>query len=234
VTLNIDGLECGYGKLRVLRGVTLRVGDESVGLFGPNGAGKTTLINAVMGMLRPQAGSIRFGDRDIAGMKTHEVARCGIALVPQERELFPAMSVADNLELGAAYIPGAAEGAEAQLELVFSLFPVLRDRYRQRTGTMSGGQQRQVAIGRALMAKPRLLILDEPSLGLQPSIVAEVFERLGELKRSLSILVTEQNVRESLRSVDRGYVLENGSIAIEGDAESLKENPHVIASYLGL
>ena len=232
--LEIEGLECGYGKLSVLRGVTLRIGKESVGLFGPNGAGKTTLINAVMGIVKVRGGSVRFEGRDLAGLKTHEAARAGIALVPQERELFPGMSVADNLELGAAYIPGAREAAARQLDLVFGLFPVLKERYRQIAGTMSGGQQRQVAIGRALMASPKLLILDEPSLGLQPSIVAEVFEKLSELKKSLSILVTEQNVRESLRSIDRGYVLENGSVVLEGAAEDLKENPHVMASYLGL
>lgn len=232
--LEIEGLECGYGKLSVLRGVTIRVGGESVGLFGPNGAGKTTLIGAIMGMVKIRGGSLRFRGRDISGLKTYEAARAGIALVPQERELFPGMSVADNLELGAAYVPGAREKAERQLELVFGLFPALKERYRQTAGTMSGGQQRQVAIGRALMASPRLLILDEPSLGLQPSIVGEVFEKLAELKKSLSILVTEQNVRESLRSVDRGYVLENGSIVLEGAAEDLKGNPHVLASYLGL
>jgi len=232
--LTIEKLECGYGRLPVLRGVSLEVGGESVGLFGPNGAGKTTLIAAVMGMVKVRSGRILFDGNDIAGMKTHEIARAGIALVPQERELFPGMSVADNLELGAAYIPRAREIVDTQLEMVLGLFPILRERYRQLAGTMSGGQQRQVAIGRALMANPRLLILDEPSLGLQPSIVSEVFEKLGQLKKSVSVLVTEQNVRESLRAVDRGYVLENGSIALQDSAEGLAHNPHVINSYLGL
>jgi branched-chain amino acid transport system ATP-binding protein len=232
--LKIENLECGYGKLPVLRKVSIEIGSESVGLFGPNGAGKTTLIAAIMGMVKVKGGSITFNGADITGLKTHEVARAGIALVPQERELFPQMSVADNLELGAAYIPAAQGHEEEQLELVFKLFPVLKDRYRQLAGTMSGGQQRQVAIGRALMARPSLLILDEPSLGLQPSIVAEVFEKLGDLKKSISVLVTEQNVRESLRAIDRGYVLENGAIAIEDSAEGLKGNPHVISSYLGI
>jgi branched-chain amino acid transport system ATP-binding protein len=232
--LEIDNLETGYGKLRVLQGVRIEVGTESVGLFGPNGAGKTTLINTVMGMNRAWKGSIRFDGREINGLSTHEVARAGIALVPQERELFPGMTVADNLELGAAYIPHARGIMSKQLDLVLALFPILKERYHQLAGTMSGGQQRQVAIARALMANPKLLILDEPSLGLQPSIVAEVFEKLSELKKSVAILVTEQNVRESLRSIDRGYVLENGSVVITGSAAELKGNPHVIASYLGI
>jgi branched-chain amino acid transport system ATP-binding protein len=232
--LTIENLECGYGKLPVLRGVSLTVGAESVGLFGPNGAGKTTLIAAVMGMVKTRSGSITFDGKSLTGLRTHEIARAGIALVPQERELFPGMSVADNLELGAAYIPRARDETERLLDNVLALFPILKERFRQLAGTMSGGQQRQVAIARALMANPKLLILDEPSLGLQPSIVAEVFERLSTLKKEVSILVTEQNVRESLRSVDRGLVLENGSIVIEGSAAELAGNPHVIRSYLGL
>jgi branched-chain amino acid transport system ATP-binding protein len=214
--------------------VSITVGRESVGLFGPNGAGKTTLINAVMGILRPFAGAVESDGRDLTALKTWEIARSGIALVPQERELFPGMSVADNLDLGAAHIPHARDRIEGQREIVLGLFPILRERWRQPVGTMSGGQQRMVAIARALMADPRLLILDEPSLGLQPSIVSEVFEKLAQLKTRVSILVTEQNVRESLRAVDRGYVLENGAVALEDSAEGLSRNPHVIRAYLGV
>ncbi len=232
--LQIRELEVSYGRIPVLRGVSLTVGNESVGLFGPNGAGKTTLINAIMGFLRPRAGTATVDGQDLTALRTHQIARAGIALVPQERELFPGMSVGDNLELGAVYIPRARAVMEKQRESVLGLFPVLRERYRQLAGTLSGGQQRMVAIGRALMANPRLLILDEPSLGLQPSIVSEVFEKLAQLKATVSILVTEQNVRESLRAVDRGYVLENGSIALQDSAEGLSNNPHVIASYLGI
>jgi branched-chain amino acid transport system ATP-binding protein len=232
--LELDKLETGYGKLGVLRGVDLSVGAESVGLFGPNGAGKTTLINTIMGLQKPWKGFVKFDGKDIGGLPTHEIARGGIALVPQERELFPGMSVADNLELGAAYIPRAKDIVDKQLELVFGLFPILKERYRQLAGTMSGGQQRMVAVGRALMANPRLLILDEPSLGLQPSIVAEVFEKLTLLKKTISILVTEQNVRESLKAIDRGYVLENGAVVLEGSAELIGSDPHVLKSYLGL
>ncbi|MCX8014156.1 MAG: ATP-binding cassette domain-containing protein, partial [Rectinema sp.] len=166
--------------------------------------------------------------------ETFRIARMGVALVPQERELFPGMSVEDNLVLGAAYIPHAREETTSQLDYVYSLFPILKERRAQLAGTMSGGQQRMLAIGRALMSKPRLLILDEPSLGLQPSIVAEVFEVLKSLKKSISILVTEQNVRESLRAIDRGYVLENGRIVLEDSAEGLAHNPYVIKSYLGI
>ncbi len=232
--LKILNLDCGYGRMKVLDGVDFEVGAESVGLFGPNGAGKSTLISAIMGMVKPWKGSIELDGRRIEGTDTYAIARMGVALVPQERELFPGMSVEDNLMLGAAYIPHAKDHIPDQMEQVFSLFPILKERRTQYAGTMSGGQQRMLAIGRALMSKPRLLILDEPSLGLQPSIVAEVFEVLKRLKSSVSILVTEQNVRESLRAIDRGYVLENGRIVLEDSAEGLKTNPYVIKSYLGL
>ncbi len=232
--LKIQGLECGYGRMKVIEGVHLEVGAESVGLFGPNGAGKTTLICAVMGMIKAWGGSIELDGRRIEGTETHLIARMGVALVPQERELFPGMSVEDNLLLGAAYIPNAKGKTAEQIGKVFTLFPILKERRKQLAGTMSGGQQRMVAIGRALMSDPKLLILDEPSLGLQPSIVAEVFEVLKELKKTVSILVTEQNVRESLKAIDRGYILENGKIAIEDSAEGLRTNPHVLKSYLGI
>ncbi len=232
--LRIQNLDCGYGRMKVIDGVDFEVGAESVGLFGPNGAGKSTLIGAVMGMVKPWKGSIELDGQRIDGADTYAIARMGVALVPQERELFPGMSVYDNLVLGAAYIPHAKDDIPTQLEKVFTLFPILKERRTQCAGTMSGGQQRMLAIGRALMSKPRLLILDEPSLGLQPSIVAEVFEVLKRLKSSVSILVTEQNVRESLKAIDRGYVLENGRIVLKDCAEGLKTNPYVIKSYLGI
>jgi branched-chain amino acid transport system ATP-binding protein len=232
--LKITDLECGYGRMKVLQSVSLEVGAESVGLFGPNGAGKTTLIGAVMGLNKVWSGAIEFDEKRVEGMETHVMARMGVALVPQERELFPGMSVQDNLILGAAYIPHAKDRIPEQMDKVFALFPILKERSKQLAGTMSGGQQRMVAIGRALMSNPKLLILDEPSLGLQPSIVAEVFEVLKELKKTVSILVTEQNVRESLRAIDRGYVLENGKIVIQDTAQGLKTNPYVLKSYLGI
>ncbi len=232
--LEINNLNCYYGKLHVIRDLSIKIDDESVGLFGPNGAGKTTLINAVLGMVKPQTGNIIFNGTDITGSETHEVARGGIALVPQERELFPALSVYENLELGAAFIPHAKDHTAEMLEEVYGVFPILKERAAQLAGTMSGGQQRQLAIGRALMSKPKLLILDEPSLGLQPSIVSELFSILKEMKDRVSILVTEQNVKESLRAVDRGYVIENGSVVLEKTADMLGDDPHVIKAYLGI
>jgi len=232
--LKLESISCSYGKLRVINNVSMIIKNESVGVFGPNGAGKTTLINALMGLLPVQSGKITYNEEDITKSKTHEIARKGIAMVPQERELFPWMSVEDNLELGGVFVPRAKDVLEERLDFVFQMFPILRERSAQMAATMSGGQQRMLAIGRALMANPELLILDEPTLGLQPSIVSELFDKLGELKKVLSILVTEQNVRESLRSIDRGYVLENGNIVIEDTAVGLAKNPKVIESYLGL
>ncbi len=232
--LTIENLSCGYGRIEVIRNMNLEVGAESVGLFGPNGAGKTTLINALMGFVKPSAGRITFNGRDITGLEPHNVARMGIALVPQERELFPLMTVRDNLELGCLYIPGKEAGLEERIERVFAVYPILKERQKQLAGTMSGGQQRQLAIGRAIMADPKLLILDEPSLGLQPNLVSDLYGKLTEMKSRVSILVTEQNVRESLKAVDRGYVMEHGGIAITGSAEELKKDPHVVRVYLGL
>lgn len=232
--LTIENLTSGYGKLTILRDLSMIIDKESVGLFGPNGAGKTTLINAVLGINPGWSGKITFHGEDITGLPTHEVAKRGIALVPQERELFPTLSVRENLELGASFIPHAKGVIPETLEEVYSLFPILKERDAQLAGTMSGGQQRMLAIGRALMAKPKLLILDEPSLGLQPSIVNELFTILQDMKSKVAVLVTEQNVRESLRAVDRGYVLENGDIAMEGPADKLANDPHVLEAYLGI
>ena len=232
--IDIQNINCYYGKLHVLRDLSLSIGNEAVGLFGPNGAGKTTLINSILSMLKPVSGHILFNGEDITVCETHTIAQKGISLVPQERELFPEMTVYENLELGSAFIPKVKHRLSERLDFVYSLFPILKDRTKQHAGTMSGGQQRMLAIGRALMADPELLILDEPSLGLQPSIVSELFEKIAEMKKDISVLVTEQNVRESLKSVDRGYVLENGQIALEDTAEGLKSNPHVVKAYLGI
>lgn len=232
--LRIENLNCYYGKLHVLRDVSLEVGNETVALLGPNGAGKTTLINAIMGLMKPANGDIVFDDESLLGRKTHEISRMGIALVPQERELFPLMSVADNLLSGAAYNPRAVDGMEEQQERVFGLFPILKERMKQLAGTLSGGQQRMLAVGRALMSSPKLLVLDEPSLGLQPSLVTELFDRLAEMRGEVSVLVTEQNVKASLRIADRGYVLENGSVVMQDAADKLKNDPHLVKSYLGL
>jgi branched-chain amino acid transport system ATP-binding protein len=232
--LSIRNLKTGYGRIKVLHDLSMEVDQGVIGLFGPNGAGKTTLINAVLGMNRTEAGSILFDKEEIQNRPTHEIVRSGIALVPQERELFPLMTVMENLIVGAQQIEHARDRVEESLAEVFSHFPILKEREKQLAGTLSGGQQRMLAVGRALMARPRLLILDEPSLGLQPSIVHDLFTVLSEMKAGVTILLTEQNVRESLRIVDRGYVLENGSIVLSGTAQELANNPEIERSYLGL
>lgn len=232
--LELRGINSYYGKMHVLFDLSMSVGEESVALFGPNGAGKTTLIATIVGMVKPRSGEILLDGEPIAGLATHEIARLGISLVPQERELFPFMSVGDNLKAGADYLQAARGKSRAQLDLVLSLYPVLANRLKQAAGTLSGGEQRMLAIGRALMASPKLLILDEPSLGLQPSLVTDLYRKLAEMKGRIAILVTEQNVRASLKAVERGYVLENGRIAFEDTAEGLRHNPHVVKSYLGV
>jgi branched-chain amino acid transport system ATP-binding protein len=223
-----------YGKLHILWDLSVEIGQESVGLFGPNGAGKTTLINTILGLVRPAGGDLLFDGESLSSLDTHERVRLGIGVVPQERELFPLMTVLENLRSGAANIPRARGKMQAQMELVLDLFPVLKDRFKQLAGTMSGGQQRMLAIGRALMADPRLLILDEPSGGLQPSLVAELYQRLREIKKAVAVLVAEQNVRQCLKAIDRGYVIENGRITMQDSAAALADNDHVRRSYLGL
>jgi branched-chain amino acid transport system ATP-binding protein len=232
--LTIKNAKAGYGKMQVLNDISLEVGRGSVALIGPNGAGKTTLINTILGLVPLTEGKITFDFKDVTTRPTHERVRMGISLVPQERELFPFMSVYENLVVGGENTPRGRDDIEESLDYVHGIFPILKERHGQLAGTMSGGQQRMLAVGRALMARPKLLILDEPSLGLQPSIVHELFDILTEMKERVSILVTEQNVRESLRSVDRGYVLENGKIVLEGSAAELASNPEVEKAYLGL
>jgi branched-chain amino acid transport system ATP-binding protein len=232
--LSVSDLDHYYGKAHVLRKLSLEIGEESVGLFGPNGAGKTTLVNAIVGLVRPKAGKITFDGRSLLRLPTHRVIRAGIAVVPQERELFPFMSVLANLEAGAAYVPRARGHMASSLDAAYRMFPLLKERARQLAGTLSGGEQRMLAIGRALMSSPKLLILDEPSLGLQPTLVTELFRTVREISTSMSILMAEQNVRQSLKAVDRGYVIENGEIALEGDSSTLLDNDHVRRAYLGL
>jgi len=232
--LTVRDIDCGYGRLQVLRQLSLEVADGAVGIFGPNGAGKTTLINAILGINPVRSGAIEFEGRPIHNTPTHQIVHSGISVVPQERELFPGMTVLENLRIGAEQVPSARDAVDETLELVFGYFPILRERTKQAAGTLSGGQQRMLAVGRALMARPRLLMLDEPSLGLQPSIVHELFSILQEMKERVTVLVAEQNVRECLRIVDRGYVLENGKIVLSGAADELARNPEVERSYLGL
>lgn len=231
---SVENVNIFYGKLHILWDLSLQIGDESVGLFGPNGAGKTTLINTILGLVRPTSGEITLDGENLLQLETHEIIRRGIAVVPQERELFPRMTVMENLRSGVSYIPRARGKTQERLAFVFEIFPVLKDRLKQHAGTLSGGEQRMLAIGRALMADPKLLVLDEPSGGLQPSLVSILFQRLKEIKKEVSILVAEQNVRQCLKAIDRGYVIENGRITMEDYAEGLAGNDHVRRSYLGL
>ncbi len=234
--LDINNLEVSYGKIQVIWDLTMNIQDnEAVGIFGPNGAGKSTLIKAIIGLASNKKGSIKFNDEEINQLATHEVVKKGIALVPQKRELFPLMTVKENLKLGAAYIPDARKKTDHNLEFIYNIFPILKEREKQLAGTMSGGQQRMLAVGRALMSNPKLLILDEPSVGLQPSLVTDLFKKLNQIKKeNVSVLLAEQNVRQGLKVIDRGYVLENGKIELEDDVEGLSNNEHIQKSYLGI
>jgi len=232
--LSLKNINLFYGKLHILWDLSLEVGKESVGLFGPNGAGKTTLINVVLGLVRPASGEIQFDGGSLRSLETYQRIRRGISVVPQERELFPLMTVVENLRAGAAYIPGAKARIQEDLDFVFGIFPALRERIKQPAGTLSGGGQRMLAIGRALMADPKMLILDEPSCGLQPSLVSDLFRRLKEIKAKVSLLIAEQNVRQCLKAIDRGYVIENGRLVMEQNAHDLAGNDHIRRSYLGL
>ena len=232
--LEVKNLNVFYDKLQILWDLSMQVGDESVGLFGPNGAGKTTLIYTILGLVKPVSGEITLGGESLLKMETDKIIKLGISIVPQDRDLFPIMTVEENLRAGNAYIPRARKKYRERLDFVFEIFPALKGRLMQPAGSLSGGQQRMVAIGRALMADPKVLILDEPSAGLQPSLVTEVFHRLKDIKKSVSILVTEQNVRQALKAIDRGYILENGKIAMADTAQNLAGNDHIRKSYLGI
>ncbi len=234
--LEIDGLDHCYGRHRALHDVSIRVRNgEVVAILGANGAGKTTLLNAIAGLLRPSGGSIRFRGNELIGLSAHRIVEQGIATVTETRRLFGPMSVIENLSLG-AFTHAARETAPAQLAQVFELFPRLAQRRRQAVRTMSGGEQQMVAVGRALMARPSLLLLDEPSLGLAPLIATELFAALERIARAgdTSILMVEQNARRALKMADRGYLLALGRIVGEGSAQSLAQDKAVAESYLGL
>jgi branched-chain amino acid transport system ATP-binding protein len=234
--LKLQAVDIYYGDIQALWQVSLHVGEgELVAVVGSNGAGKSTILKAISGLIRPRSGSVEFEGKRIDGLGPDRIVRAGISMVPEGRELFPRMSVRENLELGAAYIQGARARAARSLEHVHELFPVLAQRAGQLAGTLSGGEQQMVAIGRALMARPRLLIMDEPSLGLAPLMVEEVFRAALRVNREgVTVILVEQNVRQSLRFAHRGYVLENGRIVMEGTGKELSENRHVKEAYLGL
>jgi branched-chain amino acid transport system ATP-binding protein len=234
--LEVRALGHAYGRHEALHEVSVRVGDgEAVAILGANGAGKTTLLNSVAGLVRPRQGSIRFRDTELIGRAADEIVELGIATVPENRRLFDPMTVMENLSLG-AYIARARPAAAATLERVFDLFPRLAERRHQPVRTMSGGERQMVAIGRALMAQPSLLLLDEPSLGLSPRLSGELFAALARIAREskVSILLVEQNARRALALADRAYLLALGRIVGEGPAKDLARDSAVARSYLGL
>ncbi|MBI4729203.1 MAG: ABC transporter ATP-binding protein [Acidobacteria bacterium] len=232
--LDVRGIHVGYGAVRALRGVTLSVGPgEMVSLLGANGAGKTTTLRAISGMIAPQQGEILFDGRPIHEMPAHEVVRLGIAHMPEGRELFPTLTVEENLRFG--YLPRRKEPGYAEdLERSYTLFPRLQERRRQAAGTMSGGEQQMLAMARALMSRPRLLLIDELSLGLAPIIVDLLFETLDGVNRSgTAALIVEQFVHMALGHTRRAYVLAKGTVALEGASRELRDHPQLLASYLG-
>ena len=233
--LRLDGIQVGYGDMTAVHEASLEVREgETVALIGGNGAGKTTTLRAVSGLLPLRRGRIEFAGERLDGVDPAAVVARGIAHVPEGRQLFPTMTVRENLELGARSVEARRRRGES-LAWVFNLFPRLSERERQVAGTLSGGEQQMCAIGRGLMAKPRLLMLDEPSLGLAPVVVRAIFDNLERInRRGLSILLVEQNVLRALQLCHRGYVLENGRIALEGACESLLASPHIKQAYLGL
>jgi branched-chain amino acid transport system ATP-binding protein len=233
--LNLEGIDVGYGDVQVLWDVSLEVREgEFVALLGANGAGKTTTLNAISGLLRPRKGTIAFLGQDLARTPAFRRAELGIAHVPEGRRLFPEMSVRENLEMGALHGEARRRRRET-MEEVFSIFPRLRERQHQLAGSLSGGEQQMLAIGRGLMGRPKLLLLDEPSLGLAPMLVAQVFQVVRELhSRGMTILLVEQNVRHALEVCSRAYVLENGRIVLQGTGAELLANPHVREAYLGI
>jgi branched-chain amino acid transport system ATP-binding protein len=220
----------------VLKNVSIDIGKgETVAIVGPNGAGKTTLFRTISGLLKPVSGNITFDGTELTGLKPYEISRLGIAHVPEGRRIFPSLTVLENLQMG-AYNPAARKVVEESLNEVFNIFPRLKERIKQKAGTLSGGERQMLAIARGLMSKPKLLMLDEPSLGLAPRLVEEVFRKVIEIHEvyGISILLVEQRVTEALRMADRGYVIEEGKIVMSGNANDLLGNPHVKRAYLGL
>ena len=233
--LRVTNLEAGYGKLRVLKNVSLHVGSgEIVILLGANGSGKSTLLKTASGILRPQGGRVLFDRQDIAGAAMERIVELGCVLVPEGRQLFNPLSVRENLLLGAYLHARRSDRVRESLEEVFSLFPRLAERQTQLAGTLSGGEQQMLAIGRALMARPKMIMMDEPSMGLAPMAVDKIFQTLAQLPaRGITVLLVEQNARASLAIASRGYVLETGQIVLEGSSLELMDNHDVRRAYLG-
>jgi branched-chain amino acid transport system ATP-binding protein len=233
--LEIKNLQVNYGAIAALQGISVSVNPGSiVTLIGANGAGKTTALKAISGLLKPRSGEIIYDGKNIAGLPPHQIVKLGLSHVPEGRMIFANLTVLENLQLG-AYLQRDKQVVRHELEHVFSLFPRLAEREKQIAGTLSGGEQQMLAIGRALMSKPRLLLLDEPSLGLAPLLVKTIFEKIVEINRQqgLTILLVEQNANLALEVSSFGYVLETGKITLQGDSPSLRQNPQVKSAYLG-
>jgi len=233
--LSLASVSAGYGSFQALFGVSLEISrGEAVGVIGPNGAGKTTLMRVISGMLSMTHGTMTLEGQAIGGLPAHHIIEHGIAHVPENRRLFPRLSVEENLRVG-AFIPAARARFAEQLDYVYGMFPRLKDRRTQAAGTMSGGEQQMCAIGRALMSKPKVLLMDEPSAGLAPLVVQQVFDLVARIReQGLTVLIVEQNVQQVLDVVDRAYLLEVGAIRLSGTATELKGNSFIRESYLGL
>ncbi len=232
--LEIRNVTAGYGQFTALWDVSLRVAaGETVAIVGPNGAGKTTVLRVISGLVLPRAGEIVFRGAPLTGRPAHEIVARGIAHVPEGRRIFPALTVAENLRMG-AFLPAARRAFRESLERVDALFPVLAERRRQRAGSLSGGEQQMLAIGRALMSRPALILLDEPSMGLAPVIVLRLFDLIRRIREEgYTILIVEQNVRQVLRLADRAYLLEAGRLKMEGRSDELSEQEFVRKAYVG-
>jgi branched-chain amino acid transport system ATP-binding protein len=232
--LEVDGIQASYGDTIALWDVSFKVGErELVVLIGPNGAGKTTTLRAVEGVIKPNSGKITFKSENITGLHPNQMVVRGAALVPEGRGLFTRMTVKENLQLG-AFSKRGRSNLERNLELVYNMFPILKERSLQKAGSLSGGEQQMLAIGRGLMSQPQLLMLDEPSLGLAPIVVMQVFDALKQIKHRVSILMVEQNVEAALSIGDNAYLIENGRVILEGKPEELRDAPVMRESYLGL
>jgi len=233
--LKVREIDAYYGDMQALRNLSIDVNQgEIVAVIGSNGAGKSTLLKTVSGMLRPRTGSISLNGNEISRAATSKIVENGISHVPEGRQIFPTMTVLENLEMGAQF-PRTRKVQRETLEQVFTYFPRLKERLEQKAGTLSGGEQQMLAMGRGLMSLPALMMLDEPSLGLAPVLVSTIFEIIEKINRQgTSILLIEQNVFHSLKISDRGYVLENGEIALSGTGQELLENPHIRKTYMGL
>ncbi len=232
--LNISNVETFYGNIQALRGVDVKVNDgEIVALIGSNGAGKSTLLMTISGVNKAATGEILFDNKSIANMPPHDIVNLGISQVPEGRRIFSRLTVEDNLRLGAS-VNNKGKNFDQDSKEVYDLFPVLKDRLSQRGGTLSGGEQQMLAIGRAMMARPRVLLLDEPSLGIAPKLVNQIFSSIKNInkKKKVTVFLVEQNAKKALELADRGYVLVNGKISLEGAGKDLLNNPDVQAAYL--